>query len=450
MAGSRPHRVTAIFFLVFGSGAIAPAAGQSTRPTPDSLRVAGSEPRAEAGPGTAEAAAPVVSAGEEGFALRSADGAFSLRFQGGAQYDARFFPGDRGDAVADAFDLRRVRADLRGTVYRDFDFRVNLDYAGNRVDVLDAYLDARFAPALQLRVGKFKEPVGLERLQSVFILTFAERGFPTALAPNRDVGAQLHGSVGGNLIAYAVGVFNGVPDGGSGDQDESDSKDLSGRVFVHPFARGGIEALKGLGVGVAGTLGKHRGSPAATGLPTLRTTLGRSTFLRYNADGTTGGTVVADGRRTRISPQGYWYWRNLGLLGEYIRTRTEVRRGDVATELTHTAWQIVGSWVVTGDPVSYRGVAPTRPFDPRRGTWGALELAFRIQRLEGDAVAFPLLADPAQSRPAADGFTIGLNWYLNRAVRFLLDYERTRFDGAPGGGTRSAENVLLSRFQVAF
>jgi len=220
--------------------------------------------------------------------------------------------------------------------------------------------------------------------------------------------------------------------------------------LVHPFARGGLVGVMGLGVGVGGTLGKHRGSPAATGLPTLRTTLGRSTFLRYNADGTTGGTVVADGRRTRISPQGYWYWRNLGLLGEYIRTRTEVRRGDVATELTHTAWQIVGSWVVTGDPVSYRGVAPTRPFDPRRGTWGALELAFRIQRLEGDAVAFPLLADPAQSRPAADGFTIGLNWYLNRAVRFLLDYERTRFDGAPGGGTRSAENVLLSRFQVAF
>lgn len=354
------------------------------------------------------------------------------------------------EVLTESFDLRRLRADLRGTVYRDYDFRVNLDYAGNRVEVLDAYLDACLTSALQLRVGKFKEPVGLERLQGVFALTFAERGLPTALAPNRDIGAQLHGSIGGSLFGYAVGLFNGVADGASGDHDPSDGKDLSGRVFVHPFERGGWAVLKGLGLGVAGTVGSHRGSPEATGLPTLRTTIGRSTFLRYRADGTATGTVVADGRRTRIAPQGYWYWRNFGVLGEYIRTRTEVRLGDVSTDLTHRAWQVAGSWVLTGEPATHHGVVPTRVFDPGRGTWGAWAVALRVQGLEGDVDAFPLLADPMQSVLAVDGFTIGVHGYLNRAVRFLLDYERTRFEAAPGGGHRSAEGVLVSRFQVAF
>ena len=87
--------------LLHGSG------GQTVaRPlqTVDTLRVVSAPPRATGGAGEADAA-PVVSAGEEGFALRSADGQFSLRFQGGAQYDARFFPDDAGDVEVVPGDL---------------------------------------------------------------------------------------------------------------------------------------------------------------------------------------------------------------------------------------------------------------------------------------------------------------------------------------------------------
>src|SRR5690606_12224103 len=178
-------------------GLVLPAAASAQSSAPDTLAVAALPPAAPATAAPAAAPAAVAAlAGSEGFGLRSPDGAFMLRFQGGAQYDGRFFPDDPQDEATDGFDLRRLRSDLRGTVFGDYDFRVNIEFAGNRVDVLDAYLDARFHPALQLRVGKFKEPVGLERLQSVYALTFAERGFPTALAPNRDVGAQLQGSLG--------------------------------------------------------------------------------------------------------------------------------------------------------------------------------------------------------------------------------------------------------------
>jgi hypothetical protein len=90
-----------------------------------------------------------------------------------------------------------------------------------------------------------KEPVGLERLQSGANLLFIERGLPTQLVPNRDVGVQLHGKVWGNTLAYQVGYFNGVEDGGSGDIEVTDDgKDPAARLFVHPFDKGGNRTLE--------------------------------------------------------------------------------------------------------------------------------------------------------------------------------------------------------------
>ena len=41
-----------------------------------------------------------------------------------------------------------------------------------------------------LTAGKFKVPVGLERLESATDIRFIERGFPTSLVPNRDLGVH--------------------------------------------------------------------------------------------------------------------------------------------------------------------------------------------------------------------------------------------------------------------
>jgi phosphate-selective porin OprO/OprP len=425
-----------------------PAAAAAQAPATDTLALAA--PHAPPAPAAPAASAVTAIAGTDGFGLRSADGAFVFRLQGGAQYDGRYFADDAGGGGVDGFEIRRLRTDLRGTLYRDYDFRVNLEYAGNRVEVQDAYIDARLTPAFQVQVGKFKVPVSLGRLQSVWVIPFAEFAYPSSLAPNRDVGIQLHGSFGGPVVSYSLGVFNGVPDGASGDTDLSDSKDVVGRLFVQPFARTGVEALRGLGLGLAGSAGRQNASLAAPGLPAPRTTLGRTTFLGFRSDGTAAGTVLADGNRTRLSPQGYWYWKSVGVLGEYIRTRTEVRRDEETARLDDSAWQVTGTWVVTGEKASYRGVTPAHPVDPARGGWGAWEAALRFQSLRTDASAFPLLADPARSAPGASGYTAGVNWYLNGGVRILADYEHTHYEAAPGAARRPSEGVFVTRFQLAF
>src|ERR1700712_4172555 len=177
-------------------------------------------------------------AGKDGFFLRAADGNFVFRARGYVQLDGRFWVNDEQKPQVDTFLLRRVRPIFEGTVYKIFHFRVMPDFGGGTTVLQDAYLEARLNPAFRVRAGKFKPPVGLERLQSATDLLFVERALPTNLVPNRDLGVQLGGDLAGGVVSYALGVFNGVPDGSSADADTNNDKDVAGRIFFQPFVTG--------------------------------------------------------------------------------------------------------------------------------------------------------------------------------------------------------------------
>jgi phosphate-selective porin OprO/OprP len=139
---------------------------------------------------------PVVSAGPKGFSLRSADGKNQIRFRGTLHLDGRYLEGVDTTSI-DTFVATRVRPTIEGTFGGIYDFKFMPDFAGGRSVIVDAYVAARFNPAAVVTVGKFKPPVGLERLQSSADIRFIERGLPTNLVPNRDLGVQLSGDVGG-------------------------------------------------------------------------------------------------------------------------------------------------------------------------------------------------------------------------------------------------------------
>ena len=128
-------------------------------------------------------------------------------------------------------------------------------------------------------------------------------------------------------------------------------------------------------------------------------------------------------------------------------------RGD----LQHTAWQISGGWVLTGENATFTGVTPKHPFDPRKGQWGAVQVVGRYAELDIDDAAFPLYANPA-SASEARSWSVGLNWYLNRNIRFNASYSRTDFTGgagdspgsAPGSVSSHPEDVFFTRLQIAF
>jgi phosphate-selective porin OprO and OprP len=384
---------------------------------------------------------------KDGFSLKSADGKYVLKLRGYFQSDGRLYPGTEVPSGVDNLLIRRARPIIEATVARYFDFRLMPDFGGTAPAIFDAYWDGKFAPQFTVRAGKFKPPLGLERLQSATDIMFAERGLPTNLVPSRDIGLQVAGDISEGVFAYQVGIFNGVPDLANGGDDLSNAKDFAARVFVQPFKRGPVH---GLGFGIGGSTGFERGTTASTGLPTYRTP-GQQTLFRYNASTTTpANTVFANGKRTRLTPQGYFYTGGLGLLGEYVISRNEVTQAATTAELEHSSWQASGSFFLTGEKAGFRSPTPKKPFDLKEGGLGALELVARYGELSLDPASFPVYASPTASVQKAKAWGVGANWYFTRAVKFVVNYEHTTFSGGAATGDREAENAVITRFQTSF
>ena len=385
--------------------------------------------------------APSIQAGKDGFAFKSANGDFQLKVGGYVHADGRFYLDDTSNSGVDTFVLRRVRPSLQGTVFKFIDFRILPDFGEGKAQLQDAYLEIRYFPKASLRAGKFKTPFGLERLQSATDIQFVERGLPTGLVPNRDLGIQLSGDLAKKRLNYAVGVFNGTLDGGSVDGDTNDGKDYVARVFATPFQALRIDhPLNNLGFGFAVSTGKQEGT-----LPSYKTP-GQLTFFSY----ATG--VSANGARTRFSPQAYYYYGRFGLLAEYVQSRQKVKKGTTMVKtVQNSSWQAAVSYFLTGENKSFKSGSPLKAFDPANGGWGAWELVARFGQLDVDPAVYSLgLADSAKSARRAQAWAAGINWYLNKNVKLVLDYEDTGFIGGSATGNRNRERAILNRFQISF
>ena len=413
-------------------------------------------------------AAPRLQVGPGGFIASSADSNFVFSLKGVLQVDSRTFFNDSVNKNAnDGIILRRARPIFQGTLYRDFDFKFTPDFApSSGPTIFDAYGNYRYAPWAQLRSGKFKTPEGLEQLQEDVNISFNERSLASDLVPNRDVGLQLWGDIKGGLLSYAAGIFNGVGD----EQNSSNAAfenevEFAGRLFTQPFKSSDLTALQGLGFGVAGT--SQNGTSNTKDLPTTTggtlpgyTTDGQQQFFAYNP---AIGTVVASREHWRLSPQGYYYYGPLSLLGEYAISDQGVRNTTTGAQayLQNTAWEVSGGWVLTGENASFGGVTPLHPFDPHNGQWGAFQVVARYAELNIDNAAFPVFANPAYSASTAQAWSTGLNWYLNKNIRLNASFSHTTFTGggastgsgattSPGVVTRQPENVFFTRVQLAF
>jgi phosphate-selective porin OprO/OprP len=296
----------------------------------------------------------------------------------------------------------------------------------------------RFSPKFRIRTGKDKTPVGYEVLIGDAFLLFPERSVASSLAPNRDIGVQAQGDLSARLY-YAAGVFNGVPDGASSttDVDTGNAKDMAGRIVVQPFrtSRQPAGALDGLGFQIGGSIGKQFGP-----LPIFRTSSGQ-TYFSY-ASGAT-----ADGERTRITPAIFYYYKSLGVFGEFVRSTQRISRANVQQEPRNTGWDVSASFLLTGEAASSGMVRPKRMFDPPSGAFGALQFVVRYAELDIDDDLFaagfagPGAADKARS------FTVGANWFPASPIKYYLNYERNTFVTGVDP-ERPAENLVLFRVQL--
>jgi phosphate-selective porin OprO/OprP len=384
---------------------------------------------------------PAIAFHQDGLWFSTADKSTHVQIHGYAQGDNRMFSSNVHGEGLDTFLFRRIRPLVEGTLFNAVDFRFMPDFGQNNPQIQEAYLELKSLPFAKLRVGKFKEPIGLEVLKSDRQLTFAERSMASDLLPLRYMGAQIGGSILSGSFTYAAGYFNGSSDGSNGNFQWVQDNEAAARLFVQPFAVTGIGAIRNFGIGMAGSSGNQHGTIA--GLKTV----GQSSFFKYSS------TTVANGQHDRISPQAYYYAGPIGILGEYVISSQDVLNKKIAGTVKNEAWQVTGSVMVTGEKNSYDGITPRNAFEPSRGFrhMGAVELAVRHSQVRIDNGAFPLFASPKTAAQSAKEYGIGVNWYLNHFVKLTTDWEHTNFKMALAKVTPlRSENVLISRIQLAF
>ena len=392
-----------------------------------------------------------VAIADKGYTLTSADAANSVKLRGLVQLDSRLFFGDGGGVVNNAFVLRRARLISEGTLAKNYGYQLVAEFGGSSVSMSDANFSVTLAPELQLKFGKFKEPIALERLQSDSWTFFNERSIATNLVPDRDLGVQASGDLAGKRVSYAVGVFNGLPDGTSSSNTDFDNeKDLAARVTVAPFKGVAGSAAQGLTFGVGGSVGRQK---SASGRTAGYRTDGQQVFFSYNA------STIADGRTWRVSPQFDYRLGSFGAIGEYVVATVNVRPSatGLKTALQNKAWQLAAGYVLTGEDSSYNGVMPRENFDWAAGTWGAFEVVGHYADLKVDDAAFPLFASAGGSADEATSLGLGLNWSLSKAVVFKFDYYQTKFGFSPLAPPvptaqilRQDEKAFITRFQFSF
>jgi phosphate-selective porin OprO/OprP len=197
--------------------------------------------------------------------------------------------------------------------------------------------------------------------------------------------------------------------------------------------------LANLGFAFAGSRGKQSGAGA---LGSLRTGIMQQTFFSYTGS-------VADGSRARYSPFAFYYYKAFGGFVEYGHSELPVRKGTVRQDIANRAWQITGSYVLTGESASDAGVRPKNNFDFGKGHWGAFQIAARYHAISVDEAAIALGFASAGSSREAKAWTAGLNWYLNPFMKYVVNFEHVVFDD-DADGPRKAENALAFRTQVSF
>lgn len=380
-----------------------------------------------------------IDAGPEGFALASEGGEWRLRLRGLVQVDGRIFADDSAAEDDTEWLLRRVRPSFEGELGERIAFRIMPDFGGGDASLVDAYIDTDIGNGVSIRAGKFKPPVGLERLQSANDLRLIERSVVTELVPNRDVGVQVSGNAG--LVDWSAGLFNGVIDGRSGDESEDGNQDVAVRLFVVPLD--GENSATLLGFGVAATVGDTEGAAGSSLLPSYRSPAQNAVFAyRQGADGT-----FADGDRRRVVPQFYAYQGPVGVLGEWARVTQDVRRSgagfDRSASLEHEAWQLTAEWLLTGERAGFE--------DPGSG---AVQLVSRVSGLSIDDAAFSggvaSFADPADAVRKSSTWAFGVNWFPLPGLKASAAYQQTSFEGGAANGDRPDEKVLMLRLQTRF
>ena len=273
-----------------------------------------------------------------------------------------------------------------------FDWRVDVPFGANSV----------------LSIGKQKEPISGERVQSMLYNHMQERSaVADAMLPSRNVGIVWNGAGSLPYSTWAVGVFN---DWFDADQDFDDSAtQYIGRATWAPLRTDDDSSLLHVGLGYRYSNAKEgfrfRTEPEFNQAPV---------FVDTGLD-TPTGVLPANNLQT-WNAEISWRRGPLWLASEY--TRTAVDNPNLANPDFDGYW-IGASWVLTGE---------MRPYNKKSGAFGGVPIARTVY--QGGKGAWELrgrwssidLSDGLVEGGEMDIASLGVSWWLTPFFSVGMDY----------------------------
>ncbi|MGH6998857.1 MAG: OprO/OprP family phosphate-selective porin, partial [Phenylobacterium sp.] len=333
---------------------------------------------------------------------------------------------------------------IEGKAFGAFDYNFLYDFGGSGTEeagkISAAWVQYGFPVAnLKLRIGAFSPPSGLEEAVSTNGSLFVERASPSetvraiAAGDGRTAVALLAG--GDNWTGTAAITGNII---GTSSFDEQTA--FVGRLTYVPFRRD--DSLIHVGVNTSIVFNPAAGGPDVTGAPAT-TNIRLRDRPEIRVDGTRlidTGNIDADGL-TAIGAEFGAQWKNLYVQTEYFDI--DVDRKGALSDPDFSGWYAQAGWTLTGEPRRYSAGAfdaprPAKPFDLKKGTWGAWELGLRYSVLDLNYLAgSPGTAPVASAIRGGEQeiFTLGLNWYVNNVLRFQAAFQDVSVDRLSPGGT---------------
>jgi phosphate-selective porin OprO/OprP len=223
---------------------------------------------------------------ENGFGFKSKDGNSELNITGRLHFDGRLLDGDWGEAypdrdsgaLSDRFSVRRARIGATGVFNKNINYEIVTNLVGSNANLLDtAWANYNFKPEAQIRVGRFKQPFGLETLMSSNNIGYMERSYQDQIAPGKQLGVMFHGEQP-NSLTYAASAYQTGFDSASAQ---------GGPEYAGRFTFNLAKAMQGVGddvllhVGVAGTRGTFQVVPT-TSSQDGSNFLTRGAFISFN------------------------------------------------------------------------------------------------------------------------------------------------------------------------
>ncbi len=372
-------------------------------------------------------------------------GQFSFKPRGVIDADAAGFNESKGGYdYNDGTAFRRARLGFEGTAYKWFNYRAEVDFAGNAVNITDAYLQYTKIPHTVVTLGQHKAPFGLESNNSDNYNIFLERGMFTNAFGNagaeRRIGLSAAYSPKENLN-LAVGVFgdNESINRGSG-AAPGESWGVNGRATWEPILDTGRVVHLGLS-------GFYR-TALKSGDIEDAVRLNDRPNIRVDNGNIADSAVITDVDSLRYAgAEAAAVFGPLTVAGEAGRLWLD--RSGLPNE-DFTGYYAFATYFLTGETRPFKGgnfdrVRPLKELG--KDGLGAFEAAARY-----DHIDLSNTPDPVRHGNEASSVTLGLNWYFNPYAKLMFNWIHFWGDNTPldPDGDETKGDAFAGRLHLDF